>query len=962
MNCNYLNLLVIINELLRNFFQFQPKIGQMRKLLQKSILPLLFFGLLALSGINPAFGQECIVGSTNPLDSSGMATLIKKATKESACRLPSGHYRSRYALNAQKVAVIRFTKSMTIHLASLPELYADPDIPLIITADEGTTVTLIGSSQPVTIAKGGRVILDHLTFKNFPHVALKMDGDFSILMNSVIQNNGSPSSPAIYVTGRENVLINNHITQNRGNGIFISEGNSPNCATLLSNGGGHGSRLLGNRIDHNGGSGNPANNRFGVQVKAYAVQITPWEMAPGYLAMNRIKGVVLEHETPYRMANLIANNAGGGVYVESQSACGSSKPAEDLHRVWISQTGFSTNGKKNAAIFVSKEPLPSPVNLVEISGELDINYNVVGNVPFEMSSLWNQSLLNIKALEIQLFLADKAGEGAVYLASTNQIEANTGKFVITFPKKWLSSLGINGKPKFVTTLVDNEHKNTSPFSAQLNTENEDWDGDGLKNNEEDFNHDGKVDIAFGETDPRLWDTDGDGLSDGEERLMIERIKEAIDNGVVISDPTRLDPTNFDSDNDCLPDGLELGITLEDFQKDMDSSAESARLILSAACIHILNEHGVAKLDNAVLWNPSEVSSLENIRTLVDLDPSTTTDPTNRDSDEDGMIDGVEDWNFNGRIDMEEGKESDETNPHLKDSDGDGIPDGDEEDLNGNGILDAHESDPLKKDTDGDGVADNIEITMAGLFPNMCDSEGDGLNDGIEMGIIHVSGEEGGCDGLQTSGSNFENMEILNPAKVDSDGDGLADGEEDLNHNGWLDPGETDPTTPDSDGDGIGDYEEMTGDLDREGIVDINLLAISNPDCSPPSFMADLDCDGEINAVDLDSDNDGCLDSEEWKNRETTDTLPAAYSSTIKKCGASQTAASGGGAVTLPEEEEETEAVAVVPASELVFSEGGGDCSLRVSGKQMTTNYFWLFFLWLIPIFRGLHQKNRWPGH
>jgi hypothetical protein len=44
--------------------------------------------------------------------------------------------------------------------------------------------------------------------------------------------------------------------------------------------------------------------------------------------------------------------------------------------------------------------------------------------------------------------------------------------------------------------------------------------------------------------------------------------------------------------------------------------------------------------------------------------------------------------------------------------------------------------------------------------------------------------------------------------ADSDNDGLADGIEDANHNGIVDPGETDPHNADTDGDGYGDGAEV----------------------------------------------------------------------------------------------------------------------------------------------------------
>jgi hypothetical protein len=68
-----------------------------------------------------------------------------------------------------------------------------------------------------------------------------------------------------------------------------------------------------------------------------------------------------------------------------------------------------------------------------------------------------------------------------------------------------------------------------------------------------------------------------------------------------------------------------------------------------------------------------------------------------------------------------------------------------------------------------------------------DSDGDGLTDDIEALL--------GTD----------------PLNPDSDGDGLLDGQEDANHNGKVDIGETNPLKQDTDGDGFNDgYEVRVG--------------------------------------------------------------------------------------------------------------------------------------------------------
>ncbi len=104
------------------------------------------------------------------------------------------------------------------------------------------------------------------------------------------------------------------------------------------------------------------------------------------------------------------------------------------------------------------------------------------------------------------------------------------------------------------------------------------------------------------------------------------------------------------------------------------------------------------------------------------------------------------------------------------------------DSDGDGLSDAREAelgtDPQQADTDGDTLSDGREagVNGTGTNPLLKDTDGDGLDDGVEV------------NGQPTP---------TNPLKADTDGDGKNDGEEDLNHNGRVDSGETDPRTPDS---------------------------------------------------------------------------------------------------------------------------------------------------------------------
>ncbi len=124
----------------------------------------------------------------------------------------------------------------------------------------------------------------------------------------------------------------------------------------------------------------------------------------------------------------------------------------------------------------------------------------------------------------------------------------------------------------------------------------------------DSDHDGLPDsIEDGTcTETNDADTDDDGISDGDE--------DTNHNGVW--DAGETDPCSIDTDGDGIQDGTESGIT--EPVSDPDGS-------------------GPLLGTDTAIFQP-------------DLDPATTTDPLLEDTDGDGLTDGEEDPNFNGRID------------------------------------------------------------------------------------------------------------------------------------------------------------------------------------------------------------------------------------------------------------------------------------------------------------------------
>ena len=349
----------------------------------------------------------------------------------------------------------------------------------------------------------------------------------------------------------------------------------------------------------------------------------------------------------------------------------------------------------------------------------------------------------------------------------------------------------------------------------------DSDNDGLIDGIEDADHDGVKDVL--ETNAANPDTDTDGLSDGAETTVyISDPLDADSDGDGFTDGAEINvggtnPLDADSDDDGLRDSEESGMSLIALSFDTDGDGlndgqEIGRNLPVAGGTS--DFRGIAYLGtNMTIWK-------------FDANPATKTDPLDADSDNDGISDGNEDKDHDGLVDASE------TNPADADNDNDGLSDGNE-DLDDDGVLDSGETNPMDADSDDDNLNDGLEKGMSSPIA------GGTSNGAYAPNRISYSGTLAGWTG------DSHPTSTTNPRSTDSDSDGLTDDEEDINLNGMVDAGETDPNDSDSDDD----------------------TSLDGADCQPlnptiypgaPEIVAD-GIDQDCNGGDIcykDADNDG----------------------------------------------------------------------------------------------------------
>jgi len=202
---------------------------------------------------------------------------------------------------------------------------------------------------------------------------------------------------------------------------------------------------------------------------------------------------------------------------------------------------------------------------------------------------------------------------------------------------------------------------------------------------------------------------------------------------------RTDPLRPDTDGDGLPDGLEVGwrgpIDVSQTDTNMDTNGDGWKNFRGDMDPPFFN----TVPDN---WDVPDYNFNDSRTKMI---AGSMTDPSNPDSDSDGLPDGIEDADHNGwvngdgdglgpndpkssRVNWPDGEIQNwetwtETEPNNWDTDSDGAADGYGEDKNLNGWIDGDtnsnrlwsagelwtETNPIKMDTDGDGLSDGWEI-------------------------------------------------------------------------------------------------------------------------------------------------------------------------------------------------------------------------------------------------------------
>lgn len=274
-----------------------------------------------------------------------------------------------------------------------------------------------------------------------------------------------------------------------------------------------------------------------------------------------------------------------------------------------------------------------------------------------------------------------------------------------------------------------------------------------------------------------------------------------------------------------------------------------RLEVSGTGLRSLQLDGLAAVTGTLSLGTLRVyAALEN-----DLDGDGRTDDVDDDVDGDGTLNADDRFPRDAR-------------EHV-DTDGDGLGDDSDLDDDDDGLLDAEEislgtdgvlTDPLRVDTDDDGVRDLPDVCRTLPDPTQADADGDGRGDACDDDV------DG--DGVPAERDNCPSVANATQRDLDADGEGdVCDA--DLDGDGAVNLGDNCRELPNADQadldlDQQGDLCDT--DLDGDGVS--NALDLCPRDADPT--QADLDRDRLGDVCDLDRDGDSVTN--------TLDTCPGDF--------------------------------------------------------------------------------------
>ncbi len=404
-------------------------------------------------------------------------------------------------------------------------------------------------------------------------------------------------------------------------------------------------------------------------------------------------------------------------------------------------------------------------------------------------------------------------------------------------------------------------------------------------------------IVNDKTDPLNPDTDNDFLLDGQEGEFGPwygdplNYPEGSDKPMLLFNKGYTHPLDNDTDDDSYYqyyDGSIAGTAASRvYLRDMRDGIETKGI--TATIIEIDPDGFMEYVSKTFQTNPCNPDSdgdtgIESREIIAgyflnsdgyELSLNPASDPLDSDTDDDGLIDGIE-----GTLLPERNVTTYYANP---DTDGDNLPDGIElylgtdpsrVDTDNDLVLDGDEwfkfmTDPLNPDTDYDGVKDYWELFFSHSNPHSADSDSDGISDYEEIYIY-------GTDPVDEDSDNDDLSDLdelvaygTNPMDCDSDHDGLRDGEEILTFHTNPNSKDTDSDsllTPNAEGNPtflLTDYDEIyvyhtnprSMDTDNDSLIDSWELYLRYGDFSAIS-QANIPLDPNNNDTDFDGIPDG----------------------------------------------------------------------------------------------------------